>query len=332
MPPAARNPFRKGFLDFLKLLFMENRQKEITNASWIAIFGNAFLSISKIVVGLISGSLAVVSDGIDSATDIVTSMITLLTARIIAKPPDMGYPYGYERADTIAAKTLSFVIFFAGAQLGISTVVKIIGNQQQQLPSTLALYITGISIVGKFLLSRCLARVGKKTQSPMLIVNAKNMQNDIIISGAVLVGLFFTFILHLPILDSLTALAVSIWIMKVAFEIFMQTNTELMDGLKSPAIYKKIFAAIDSVKDAANPHRVRVRQLGNMYMMDIDIEVNGSMSVFEAHKVAHEVEERIRKDIDNIYDMMVHIEPAGDNAANERFGVTGKMLNGKKHE
>ncbi len=309
---------------------MENRQKEITNASWIAIIGNAFLSISKIVVGLISGSLAVVSDGIDSATDIVTSLITLLTARIIAKPPDMGYPYGYERADTIAAKTLSFIIFFAGAQLGISTVVKIFGNQQQQLPSTLALYITGISIVGKFLLSRCLMRAGKKMQSPMLIVNAKNMQNDIIISGAVLVGLFFTFILHLPILDSLTALAVSIWIMKVAFEIFMQTNTELMDGLKSPAIYKQIFAAIDSVKGVTNPHRVRVRQLGNMYMMDIDIEVNGSMTVFDAHTVAHEVEERIRKDIDNIYDMMVHIEPAGDNAANEKFGVTDSMLRAKK--
>ncbi|MDQ1351001.1 MAG: Cation transporter [Acidobacteriota bacterium] len=331
MPPAARNPFRKGFLDFRKFLFMENRQKEITRASWIAIIGNALLSISKIVVGLISGSLAVVSDGIDSATDIVTSLITLLTARIIAKPPDMGYPYGYERADTIAAKTLSFIIFFAGAQLGISTAVKVFGNQQQQLPSTLALYITGISIVGKFLLAQCLARVGKKMKSPMLIVNAKNMQNDIVISGAVLIGLFFTFVLHLPILDSLTALVVSLWIMRVAFDIFMQTNTELMDGLKSPEIYKKIFAAIDSVKDATNPHRVRVRQLGNMYMIDIDIEVNGSMSVFDAHKVAHEVEERIRKDVDNIYDMMVHIEPAGDSAANERFGVTGKMLDGKRH-
>jgi cation diffusion facilitator family transporter len=311
---------------------MENRQKEIAKASWIAIIGNALLSLSKIVFGLLSGSLAVVSDGIDSATDIVTSLITLLTARIVAKPPDMGYPYGYERADTIAAKTLSFIIFFAGAQLGISTIVKIIGNHPQQLPSNLALYITGISIVGKFLLSRCLMRAGKKVQSPMLIVNAKNMQNDILISGAVLVGLLFTFILHLPILDSLTALAVSIWILKVAFDIFMQTNTELMDGLKDSEIYTKIFDAIDSVKDAANPHRVRVRQLGNMYMMDIDIEVNGAMTVFDAHKVAHEVEERIRKDIDNIYDMMIHIEPAGDDAANERFGVTGKMLVEKKHE
>ncbi|HLP44775.1 MAG TPA: cation diffusion facilitator family transporter [Candidatus Kapabacteria bacterium] len=311
---------------------MDNREKETTKASWIAIIGNGLLSISKIVIGLISGSLAVVSDGIDSATDIVTSLITLFTARIIAKPPDMGYPYGYERADTIATKTLSFVIFFAGAQLCISTIKNIIGNQQQELPATLALYITGISIVGKFLLSRCLARAGKKIQSAMLAANAKNMQNDVIISGTVLIGLFFTFTLHMPILDSLTALAVSFWIMKSAFDIFMQTNRELMDGVKNPEIYNKIFAAIDSVQGVTNPHKVRVRQLGNMYMVDIDIEVNGTLTVFESHEIAQEVEERIKQDIGNIYDIMVHIEPRGDDSANEKFGVNGKMLNDKKQE
>lgn len=311
---------------------MDIREQETTRASWVAIIGNALLSISKIIIGLISGSLAVVSDGIDSATDIVTSLITLFTARIIAKPPDIGYPYGYERADTIAAKTLSFVIFFAGAQLGISTVSKIIGHQHQELPSTLALYITMISIVGKLLLARFLARVGKKIQSSMLIANAKNMQNDVIISGTVFVGLFFTFILHLPILDSLTALAVSFWIMKIAFDIFMQTNRELMDGVKNPEIYNKIFSAIDSVKCVTNPHKVRVRQLGNMYMMDIDIEVNGGMTVIESHEIANKVEERIKQDIGNIYDIMIHIEPVGDKPDQEKFGVTSEMLTYKKQE
>lgn len=310
----------------------ENREKEITRASWIAIIGNALLSISKIIIGLIAGSLAVVSDGIDSAADIVTSLITLFTARIIAKPPDIRYPYGYERADTIATKTLSFVIFFAGAQLCISTIEKIIKSQQQELPSSLALYITVVSIVGKLLLSRSLARVGKKIQSSMLIANSKNMQNDVIISGTVLVGLFFTFILRLPILDSLTALAVSFWIMKIAFDIFMQTNRELMDGIKNPEIYNKIFAAIDSVKGVTNPHKVRVRQMGNMYMMDIDIEVNGGMTVVESHEIANKVERQIKQDIGNIYDIMIHIEPAGDKSEQEKFGVTSEMLTNKKLE
>jgi cation diffusion facilitator family transporter len=304
---------------------MEDRKKEIENASWISIIGNALLSALKIVVGLIAGSLAVVADGVDSASDIVTSVITLLTARIISKPPDIKYPYGYERADTIAAKALSFIIFFAGAQLGISTVMRIIGTAEHTMPSKLAIYITLVSIAGKLLLAWHQFRVGRKTRSSMLIANAKNMQNDVIISLAVLIGLVFTFILHLPILDAVTALAVSIWIMKVAFEIFMQTNRELMDGIKNPQIYKKIFTAIEAVKGVTNPHRVRMRQLGNMYVMDIDIEVDGSLTVREAHEIAHRVEKKIKEDIDNIYDMVIHVEPVGDDASNEKFGVSKKQ-------
>ncbi|MCP5102081.1 MAG: cation transporter [bacterium] len=301
---------------------MEDRKKEIVNASWVGIIGNAFLSVLKITIGLIAGSLAVVGDGIDSASDIVTSLITLLTARIIGKPPDIKYPYGYERADTIAAKVLSFVIFFAGAQLAISTIRQIIENQPRELPAPLAIYITVISIVGKFLLARHQLRVGKKTQSAMLIANSKNMQNDVIISGGVLTGLFFTFILRLPILDTITALGVSIWIMKAAFEIFMQTNRELMDGTKNLEIYKKIFAAIDTVKGVTNPHKLRVRQLGSMYLIDVDIEVDAALTVHDAHVIAHDVEESIKKAIDNVYDIMIHVEPIGDDAGNEKFGVS----------
>lgn len=301
---------------------MDKRRKQISVASWVGMLGNAILSAGKITVGLISGSLAVVADGIDSATDIVTSMITLLTARIMSKPPNIKYPYGYERADTIGAKALSFVIFFAGAQLGISTIQKIFLHQESELPSLLAVYITLFSIIGKLLLAWQQYLVGKKVRSNMLIANAKNMRNDVLISSAVLLGLVFTFVFKLPILDSITALIVSGFIMKTAFEIFMQTSAELMDGIKNPEIYKQIFAAIDTVTRVKNPHRVRVRQLGNMYIMDIDIEVNRNLTVQEAHEIAHQVEARIKEEIDNIYDIMIHIEPEGDKNSNEKFGVS----------
>jgi cation diffusion facilitator family transporter len=305
---------------------MEKRKKEIINASWIAIFGNALLSLLKISLGLIAGSLAVVGDGIDSASDIVTSLITLLTAKIISKPPDIKHPYGYERADTIAAKALSFVIFFAGAQLGISTILKIVEGRETPLPSMLAIYITIASIVGKLLLSWHLHRIGRRTQSSMLIANAKNMQNDVIISVTVLMGLAFTFIFKLPVMDTITALAVSIWIIKTAFQIFMQTNLELMDGMKNPEIYKKVFDAINSVEGVHNPHRVRIRQTGNLYILDIDIEVDGDLTVKESHQIAHRVESKIKDEVNNIYDMVIHIEPVGDINKEEKFGITKKDL------
>jgi len=100
---------------------IKSREKSIIRASWTAILANAFLSVLKIVVGFLSGSMGLVADGIDSAGDILGSLITLLTARIISRPPNIKHPYGYDKADTIASKLLAFLIFFAGAQLAIAT-------------------------------------------------------------------------------------------------------------------------------------------------------------------------------------------------------------------
>ena len=110
------------------------RESKIIRASWIAIIGNAFLSIIKIIVGIIAGSFAVIADGIDSASDVLTSLITLITAHIISKPPDPKYPYGYSKADTVATKVLAFIIFFAGAQLAISSFNRLISNETADIP------------------------------------------------------------------------------------------------------------------------------------------------------------------------------------------------------
>lgn len=284
--------------------------------------GNALLSFLKIFVGILSGSLAVIADGIDSASDILTSLITLFTARIMKRPPDVKYPYGYLKADTVATKALAFVIIFAGAQLAISTTRNFIQGAEREMPQMLAIYVTLVSIAGKFLLARQQYRMGKKTNSEMLKANARNMQNDVLISVSVLVGLAFTFLLEMPVLDSVTALVVSAWILKVGFEIFMQTNRDLMDASMEPELYGKVFAAVDKVEGAGNPHRLRIRKIGNYFMIVLDIDVDGLISTLEAHKICVRVEESIRREIDNVFDIMIHIEPAGFKHKEEVYGVS----------
>ena len=301
---------------------MENHVHTIIKASWVGVLGNAILSLLKIIIGILSGSLAVIADGIDSASDILTSLITLFTARILKRPPDIQYPYGYLKADTIATKALAFVIIFAGAQLAIGTVRHFLQGVEREMPGMAAIYVTLVSIAGKFLLARHQLRMGKKARSEMLKANARNMQNDVLISVSVLLGLAFTFILHKPILDSVTALLVSIWILKVGFEIFMQTNRDLMDANTEPQLYNKVFSAVDRVKGAGNPHRLRIRKIGNYVMIVLDIEVDGALSTLEAHKICVEVEKSIRKDIENVFDIMIHIEPAGFRHEEEIYGVS----------
>jgi len=280
------------------------------------------LALLKIIAGLRAGSLAVLGDGIDSTTDIVASGITLFAAGIIAKPPDREHPYGHFRAETIATKTLSFIIFFVGAQLVLSTIRRLISGQFEGVPEITALYAAGISIIGKIALTALLLRAGKKLDSSMLRANGTNMQNDILISAGVLVGVLLTQVFRLPLLDSIVALLVGLWIMRTAFMIFKESNLELMDGVGDQTIYPAIFKAVEEVAGAVNPHRTRVRRLGNMYIIDLDIEVDGKKTVIEAHRIALQVEGEIKQRVDNVYDIMVHVEPEGNIEQGERFGIT----------
>jgi len=230
------------------------------------------------------------------------------------------------KADTIATKALAFVILFAGAQLAISTIRNFLVGYERDLPGMLAIYVTIVSIIGKFLLARHQLSKGKQTNSEMLKANARNMQNDVVISVSVLVGLVFTFLLEMPILDSVTALFVSIWILKVGFQIFMQTNRDLMDANTDPGLYKKVFGAVDQVEGAANPHRVRIRKIGNYYMVALDLEVDGDISSRKAHEICVKVEDIIRRDINNVFDIMIHIEPAGFEHDEKLYGVSPHNL------
>ena len=155
----------------------------------------------------------------------------------------------------------------------------------------------------------------------MLTANAINMRNDVIISTGVLIGLFFTFILKLPILDTITGLIISLFIIRSSISIFIDSNVELMDGVKDPTIYDKIFEAIKKVPQAHNPHRVRSREIGNMYMIALDIEVDENITVKKAHEIVDMVEKSIHDNVENIYDIVIHVEPEGDCRDNEKFGI-----------
>lgn len=299
------------------------RIRTIKRTSWRGIIGNAFLAILKIVTGFLSGSVAVIADGIDSATDIVTSLITLLTSAIISEPPDKEHPWGHARAEAIATKALSFFIFFAGAQLLISTLKSLLSGAQREIPGKWALLATLISIIMKIFLALDKYTAAKKTKSSMLIADAKNMQNDIYLSLAVLVGLIGTFYFKMPIIDSITGLLLSLWILKSAYSLFMETSIELMDSVSDQTVYNKVFKAAMETPGVVNPHRARIRKLNMLYDIDLDIEACGGITLTEAHNIAVSVEDNIKEALpDEIFDIMVHVEPVGNIEYDEQFGLT----------
>ena len=303
-----------------------SRENILIKTSWISTIGNAILSASKIIIGLLTGSLAVLGDGIDSATDVIISVVMIFTARVISRPPSKKYVFGYDKAEGIATKILSLVIFYAGMEMLLSSIKSIFSDEMKEIPSAIAIYVTIFSIVGKLLLASYQYKQGKKIDSAMLTANAVNMRNDVVISAGVLLGLLFTFIFKLPILDSIAGLIISLFIIKSSIGIFIDSNVELMDGVKDVNVYNKIFEAVDKVPGASHPHRVRSRMVGNRYIITLDIEVNPQITITQAHEIAGAVEKSIKSSIDNIYDILVHVEPAGECQTGEQFGVDEDMV------
>lgn len=297
-----------------------NIQAQVLKASYGSIIGNGLLSVAKLVAGFVSGSFAVISDGIDSASDVAVSVVIAVTAKIMGRRPNTRNVYGYAKAESIATQILSMVIFFAGAQMFYSAVKHLFSGETRELPGMIAIYVTVASIICKLLLSWYQTSVGRKTGSSMLIANGVNMRNDVIISLSVLAGLFFSFVLKMPIFDSITALLVSCFIIRSAIKIFMDSNVELMDGVKDTSVYQKIFDAINDVDGVSNPHRVRSRSIGGKYMITLDVEADGRMTLAHAHALANQVERNIRQRIPEVYDIVVHVEPVGTHPE-DVFGV-----------
>jgi cation diffusion facilitator family transporter len=306
----------------------DRRVRLIKTASFIALFGNLALALLKITLGIRSGSRAVIGDGIDSSVDVLISMISLVVARVISRPADKEHPWGHGRAETVATALLAFLLFFAGAQLILNSGRDLIFRADREVPEPAALIAVIVSILGKLILARVQYVFGENAGSAMLKANARNMTADVAISAAVLLGLGFSTLLGIGAIDSAAAILVGIWIIKAAVGIFLEANAEFMDGSTGTASYQAVFDAVNSVTGAGNPHRTRMRRIAGLWDIDIDIEVDPALTVWEAHIIATQVEKAIKERIEGVYDIMVHVEPLGDSLGrkDEGYGLDEARL------
>ncbi len=303
----------------------------IRAAAIIALAGNAVLAFLKIFTGILSNSGALVSDGIDSSADVLLSILTLAVVRVISKPADAEHPWGHGRAETVMTAFLSFVLFFMGGQLIINAVSAILSKEQAAVPSFPAIIVTLASIAGKILLAWCQYALSKRAGSAMIRANAKNMAGDVVISIGVLAGLIISTLTGSAVADTVIAGLIGLWIIKTAAGIFLEANLELMDGSKDTEPYHVILDAVNAVEGAGNPHRARMRRVAGFWDIDFDIDVDPARTVSEAHEIASLVEAEIKLRLENVFDIMIHVEPHGDEK-DESFGLSEDMMRCEKKE
>lgn len=299
----------------------KERNRLIRKASIISLVGNSVLAVSKITAGIFAGSRAVLGDGLDSFTDVFISIITLVISIIIMRSPDKEHPYGHFRAETIATGILAFIIFSVGGQLALSASEKIIEKEYTGMPDRFAVYVIIFSIAGKIFLAWSQYYLGKKAESQIILANSKNMLIDTFTSLGVLMGLVFIFYFKIPVLDNILAIMIGIWIMITAAMIFKGTITEVMEGETDMSLYNKVFEEVKKAEGLFNPHRLRIRRLGAYYLIEMDVEAEGGLSVSDAHDKVVLLEKNIRESIPYVYDIFVHIEPLNNIEEHEKWGL-----------
>jgi len=299
----------------------EAKAKAVKIATITALAGNIVLAALKIAMGFYAKSGALLGDGIDSSVDVALSVMTLMTFKFVSSPADTKHPWGHGRAETVATAFLSFVLFFMGAQLAFTSGSKLLSGQLAQAPSVVGAVAALVSIAGKALLAWSQNVLGKRAGSALIRANAKNMLGDVFISLGVLAGLIISAATGSGIADAVFAILIGLWIIKTAVGIFLEVNLELLDGSGDMGPYRTIFDAVNSVEGADHPHRARMRRIAGFWDIDLDIEVDPRLTVSQAHGIAQRVEREIKLRLENVYDIMVHVEPRGEETQ-EGYGIS----------
>lgn len=287
----------------------ETRYREGMIASWVGIIANIALMVFKFTAGIIGQSQALVADAVESFSDVVSTSVVLISLKISSKPVDWDHPYGHGRAETLATGFMALAISTAGILIIWRTINEMIAGVST-VPRPLALAAAVIVIIVKEFLYRYFAAKGRALNSAVLLASATDQRKDSITSIAALLGIAGA-LLGVPILDPLAALVVSVFILKFAYDIAVKTGGELMDRVPDVGVIgqiRSIALGIAGVERA----EVRARRLGPNVFVEIKIAVDPSISVREGHDIAKQVKTDVIDRIEEVEDVMVHINPLHD--------------------
>ena len=275
-------------------------------AIWMGILGNALLFCAKVFVGVTFNSIAIISDSINSLTDIVASTIVFVSIRSSYKAPDAGHPFGHKRAQPIAGLVVAILTGIVGFEIIAQSVGRLFDGTQilKGILPLVLLFVVLVVKLGMYLFARFTAL---KTRSTALMASALDHRNDVLISAAVIIGVGASN-LGLPVFDPLAAIAVGIWIIWAGFRIGRDNIKFLMGEAPPPGLVEKILSTARGVPGLLGVNEVSAHYVGTMVEIELHIDVDSRLSVGEAHEIATRVQHAVEA-VDEVSRAFIHVEP-----------------------
>ncbi len=287
------------------------RKKTGRKAVTVAISGNILLTIFNFIVGILSGSTALVAEAAHTLSDVMTSIITAVGFRIGLKPPDSEHPYGHGRAEPLVGLLIVVFLVFIAYEIISEAYSKLLLMGSLAPPNWTAALMAIIGIAVNIIMTRYMMNVGKKINSPAIIADAQHQKVDVFSCAAIVVGVVGSN-MGLLILDPLIAVLIAVLVLKIAFDVGKENINNLMGKVPSTDLIVEITKAGTSVKGVKGMHDIKVNYMGPNASVDLHITVDPELSLRNAHKIAHQVEKSVIDRVDIVSIVYVHVCPEGE--------------------
>jgi cation diffusion facilitator family transporter len=285
------------------------KTREVHRITLIGLVINLFLTVCKVLAGVLGGSQAVIADGVHSLSDSATDIVVLVGARFWGLPPDEDHPYGHRKVESIATIIIGLALGTVGVGLAYSSIMTM-KVRHDIAPSGMALVAALLSIVIKEWLYRWTIRVGKRVKSSAVIANAWHHRSDAFSSIPVAIAVAASYVMPTwSFLDHVATVAVSLFILQATWMIISAPFRDLIETGADQAIVRQIHELASQVSGVKDVHKIRSRTVSGAYFIDLHVQVPPELNIDEAHQISGKVKkELISADLE-IVDVLVHIEP-----------------------
>lgn len=275
-----------------------------------SIFVNLLLSVAKLIAGVAGSSAAMVSDAVHSASDVFSTIIVMIGVRISGRESDANHQYGHERLECVAAILLAVLLAATGLGIGYRGGVAIFSGKTEDIPiPTLLPLLAAIgSIVIKEGMYWYTLAAAKKIKSGALKADAWHHRSDALSSVGSFVGILGAK-LGAPVLDPVASVVISLFILKAAYDIFMDAVGKMTDEACDAETVEHMASCVMGREGVLAINDIKTRMFGNKIYMDIEIECDGNMTLYAAHAVAEDVHDRIEEEFPDVKHCMVHVNP-----------------------
>ncbi|HRE47306.1 MAG TPA: cation diffusion facilitator family transporter [Aggregatilineales bacterium] len=281
------------------------RFRHVQRTLWLVLIANAGVAGAKIVIGVLTGTLAMVADGFHSTMDAASNLVGIAASRVAGRPPDADHPYGHRRFETLATLTIGGLLLVAAWEILTSALDRLLHGGKVEV-SILNVAVMVITILVNLTVVLYETRQGKRLRSPVLLADASQTRVDIYISFSVIIGLAMT-AFGFAWMDTVIALLIVVLIGRAAFVILKQTTGILTDRIAlDPALIERVALSVPGVTSVT---RARSRGPGDAVQADVEVRVDPSTTADRANALAEEIERRLRAENTGVIEVQVQFTP-----------------------